>query len=118
MGAFKIGGILLGNVVKKPATLMYPQVKREWQERTRGHVEIDVENCITCGICAKKCPTSAITVDKANRTWTIQRMACVQCGCCVESCPKTCLVMKNDYITPNTEKVVESFELPEKKPKE
>ena len=47
---------------------MYPIKPREWQERTRGHIEINEADCILCGICAKRCPTLAINVDKAART--------------------------------------------------
>ena len=64
MATFKIGKVLLNSLFGKPATLMYPVVPREWEERTRGHIEIDTDTCILCGICSKKCPTNAITVDR------------------------------------------------------
>lgn len=92
---------------------MYPVVPREWQERTRGHIEINEEACILCGICAKKCPADAITVDRAGRTWTIERMQCVQCNACADSCPKKCLSMAPDYTQPSTEKVVDTVVVPE-----
>lgn len=113
MATFKIGKVVLKSLFKKPATLMYPVVPREWQERTRGHISIDETSCILCGICGKKCPTNAITVDKANRTWTIERMQCIQCGCCVEVCPKKCLGMEPEYTTPDVEKTVDVFEIPQ-----
>jgi ech hydrogenase subunit F len=114
VGTFRIGRLLLGNVSGRPSTRRYPEVAREYQERTRGHVGIDKDSCIMCGICSKKCPTGSITVDKAGRTWTIMRMSCVQCGYCVESCPKKCLSMENDYIQPSPEKVVDRVEIPER----
>lgn len=114
MATFKIGKVVLKSLFKKPATLMYPVVPRQWQERTRGQVGIDVDNCIVCGICAKKCPANAITVDRKARTWEIQRMQCIQCNCCVEACPKSCLVMENQYTEPGPEKVVHTFEIPQK----
>ena len=113
MATFKIGKVLVSSLFKKPATLMYPVVPREWQERTRGHVEIDVAFCITCGICQRKCPTNAIAVDRNARTWEIQRMQCVQCSSCVDNCPKKCLTMKPEYTTPSTEKVIDTFHIPE-----
>lgn len=113
MATFKIGKVVMKSLFKKPATLMYPVIPREWAERTRGHIDIDEKSCILCGICGKKCPTSAITVDKAARTWTIERMQCIQCGCCVEVCPKKCLDMAPDYTEPGTEKVVDIFEVPQ-----
>ena len=117
MAVMKFGGRLLRNLFSKPATKMYPAVPREYPERSRGHIEFDPSNCITCNICGKKCPTDAIVVDKASRTLTIDRMNCIQCGYCVESCPKKCLSILPGYTAPDAEKVTETFQIPEK-PKE
>ena len=114
MGTFKMGKVVLGRLFKKPATLMYPVIPREWTERTRGHIDIDVDACIKCGMCMRKCPTNAITVDRNESYWEIQRMQCIQCGCCVEVCPKKCLYMKPEYTTPTTEKVIDKFDIPVK----
>lgn len=113
MATFKMGKILFKNLFSKPATRMYPVVPREWQERTRGHVEIDINNCILCGMCQRKCPANAITVNRAGRTWEIQRMQCIQCQACVDNCPKKCLTMKPEYTTPGTEKVIDTIAIPE-----
>ncbi|MGI6722390.1 MAG: 4Fe-4S binding protein [Anaerovoracaceae bacterium] len=117
MGAFKIGKVVLGSLFKKPATLMYPVVPREWQERTRGHIEIEETKCILCGMCMRKCPTDAITVDRKGRTWEIQRMQCVQCGCCSDVCPTKCLSMAQKYTEPGGQKVTDKFNVPEKEKK-
>lgn len=117
MGIMKFGGRLLSNLFSKPATGMYPAVKRDLPERSRGHIEFDPSDCITCNICGKKCPTKAISMDKASRTLTIDRVGCIQCGYCVESCPKKCLTIVPGYITPDTSRKVDSFTVPEK-PKE
>ena len=116
MATFKLGKTVFASLFKKPATLMYPVIPRVWQENTRGHISIDIDACILCGICQKKCPTDAITVDKGAKSWSIQRMRCVQCSCCVEVCPKKCLKNENTYTTPNTAKVVDTFVQPEKAP--
>ena len=113
MGSFSIGKIVLRSLFKKPATLMYPVVPREWQERTRGSIEIDEKACILCGICAKKCPTDAIAVSREQKTWVIERMQCVQCGSCVEACPKKCLLMDPKYTAPSTTKITDSVIVPE-----
>ncbi|MBR0597609.1 4Fe-4S dicluster domain-containing protein [Sinanaerobacter chloroacetimidivorans] len=109
MPAFKIGKMVMRSLFKKPATLMYPVIPREWQERTRGHIENEIDSCIFCGICQKKCPTNALVVDRAKKSWTIERMQCIQCSCCVEVCPKKCLTNENTYTTPSTEKVVDTY---------
>jgi formate hydrogenlyase subunit 6/NADH:ubiquinone oxidoreductase subunit I len=113
MAGLKIGKMIMRSLGRKPATLMYPVVPREWQDRTRGHIEIDMDTCILCGICGKKCPTDAITVDRDAKTWSIKRMQCIQCSCCVEVCPKNCLVNEATYTTPAVYKIVDTFEKPE-----
>lgn len=117
LGFFKFGKTILGSIGKKPATLMYPVVPREWEERTRGSVSIDGDNCIACGMCERACPTNAIEIDKAEGKWTIQRMQCIQCSACVDCCPKKCLTMENLYTIPDVVKVVDSFDIPKKAPK-
>ena len=113
LDSFRIGKVVLGSMFKKPATLMYPVIARQWQERTRGSIKIEEESCILCGICARKCPTNAIAVSRDQRTWAIERMRCVQCGSCVETCPKKCLFMLPEYTAPNAEKIVDCFDVPE-----
>ena len=117
MATFKMGKVLLNSLFGKPATLMYPVVPREWTANTRGHIEIDVNECVLCGSCQRKCPANAITVDRNARTWTIQRMQCIQCNSCAENCPKKCLVMKPEYTTPDTFKHVDAFDIPAPAPK-
>ena len=52
-------------------------------------------DCIYCTLCARNCPHSAITVDRASKTWSINHDACVQCGLCVSKCPKKALAFKS-----------------------
>lgn len=103
----------LKNLFSKPATRLYPQQPRQYAERTRGHIENDMDVCILCGLCSKKCPTGAIAVDRTGKTWSINRFSCIQCGYCVESCPKKCLSMKQTYTQPDAEKKTDTFVKPE-----
>ncbi len=104
----------LGNLFSKPATCNYPAVQPEYTERTRGKVMINIDECLFCGLCAKKCVADAITVDRNTKTWTIERMGCVQCSNCVENCPKDCLYMDRYYPEPDAEKYTESYVQPVK----
>ncbi len=113
MGVFKIGKMIMRSLFQKPATLMYPVIPRIYHEKTRGHIEVDMDACILCGICSKKCPTHAIEVDRKAKEWSIARLQCIQCNCCVEYCPKDCLYMRNTYSPVTSEKVRESFLKPE-----
>ncbi len=106
-GSF-LGGVL-GSLFKEPATSAYPFKKREFPERTRGSIAIDIDACIFCGACEKRCPSSAIKVDRKTKTWSIDRMGCVQCENCVNGCPKKCLSTDNQYTAPATTKTVDTF---------
>ena len=105
-------GFALKNLFSKPATKNYPAEPAVYPERSRGHIEIDIDNCIMCGMCQRKCPSGAITVDRATRTWSIERMGCVQCENCVEGCPKKCLHIKPGYTEPSETMTVDSFSQP------
>ncbi len=92
--------IALRNFFSKPVTTSYPFEPAVYPERSRGHVEIDIEGCVFCGLCSKMCPSGAITVDRATATWTINRFDCIQCGYCTEKCAKKCLHILPGYQEP------------------
>lgn len=58
-----------------------------------GYPQADLEKCVFCTLCAKKCPQSALTVDRAEKKWELDKEACIQCGLCAENCPKKCIAM-------------------------
>jgi ABC-type sugar transport system ATPase subunit len=72
---------MLGNVVKnlfsKPATRMFPAERRDSFKGTRGCLGINIESCIFCGICARKCPSDAIAqgisfvTEDRKRQWLV-----------------------------------------------
>ena len=102
---------ILHNFVSKPKTR---RTEKEYPVGTRGHVENDMDVCVLCGLCSIKCPTHAITVDTAEKTWSIRPMSCIQCRCCVDNCPKKCLSMGLRFQDPGSEKVVKTFKQSEK----
>ncbi|NLJ32127.1 MAG: 4Fe-4S binding protein [Clostridiales bacterium] len=110
MNVFSFSKTTLKNLFSAPATRPYPQQPRQYPERTRGHVEIDIEHCVFCGLCSRKCPADAIRVDRAAGTWSIERFGCIQCSYCVDSCPKKCLSMKQTYTAPAPEKSVDTYQ--------
>jgi ech hydrogenase subunit F len=109
MGSFKLGKMTMRSLLGKPATAMYPVVLPSYSERTKGHIAIDIDDCIFCGTCEKKCPAVAIKVDRPGKSWTLDPFACVQCGSCVIVCPKKCLHMVNTYTAPATAKSKQTF---------
>lgn len=108
-GIFKFGKFALKNLFTKPATRAYPSVPARQTPRTRGAVQVNIDDCIFCGLCNRRCPADAITVDRAAKSWSIKRMSCVQCGNCVLNCPKKCLTMEGAYSAPGCEKRSELF---------
>lgn len=73
MGYFKLGKMTLKSLFKRPETIRYPYETKPPVEDLKGHVENDIVECTLCGICAKRCPTGCITVDKEAESWTINR---------------------------------------------
>lgn len=109
---------VLKNLFSKPATRAYPFEPREYPERSRGHIEIDIEKCIFCGLCMRNCPPGAIKVDRQAGTWQIERFDCVQCGYCTLKCPKKCLSIVPEYPEPESEKTVDIVTKPAEEAKE
>ena len=110
MGILQFAPQALKNLFLPPVTTTYPAEPATYPEGSRGHVDIDVDNCISCGMCVRACPSNALAVDKAKGTWTINRFDCVACGFCVEKCPKKCLSMVVGYQTPEYEKAVATYQ--------
>ena len=97
---FKMTKTIFKNLFSKSPTRKYPFEKREPFKNARGHISIDMDKCILCGICSKQCPVGAIEVSKDGKYWEIDRFKCISCEYCVEKCPKKTLVMEAQYTSP------------------
>ena len=83
---------IIRNTVCGPVTRNYPAQVRPSFPGERGKLVMEEDKCIFCGICAKKCPSNALTVTrKPDPSWRFERFRCILCGSCVEACPKKCL---------------------------
>lgn len=83
--------------VKAVSVEVEKTVATETLSNNPRHIFNDIDNCLFCGKCEHTCPVDAISIDRKNRTWTIDREKCVTCGACVAGCPKTCLSMKEEW---------------------
>ena len=119
MGVFKLGGMTLKSLFKKAPTRKYPIERREPFERTRGHIDMaDIESCILCGLCSKKCPALAIKVERDKKTWTYFPYKCIFCSSCVHVCPKSCLVQEKHYPAVTTNPQAQVHKKPELTPQQ
>ena len=109
MSVMEFAKTIIKNLLSPSVTTSYPKEKKECYELTRGHIEVNIEDCLYCGLCSRKCPTGAITVNRESKEWEIDRLKCIQCGYCVENCPKKCIMMKNEYIKPTEVEKIDSY---------
>jgi len=118
-----LGGlkVTLGHILKKKATINYPEVKREFSSTFRGlHIlnkdEENRERCTACGLCALSCPAEAITMESAERKpgeehlyreekyaakYQINMLRCIFCGLCEEACPKDAIYLTQTFAPAN-----------------
>ena len=92
---------VLQKVFRKPVTRRYPFEPRVPFEGARGHIDMDPDKCIYCGLCQKRCPTNCIVVTRKPNTWTMDPYQCIVCGYCVEVCPKQCIAMNTPHRAPS-----------------
>jgi ech hydrogenase subunit F len=90
---------VIANLFGKAATRNYPFTVRDNFEHARGELVNDIDRCIFCGTCARKCPSQCLTVAKEGTegSWTLEFFACVGCGVCVDVCPVSCLSQKTSH---------------------
>jgi ech hydrogenase subunit F len=106
VSVFKMTKTVLSNLFSPPVTRRYPTKIKEARHvaGTRGKIEIEIEKCIFCMLCQKRCPTDAIMVARASKEWNIDRLRCCSCNACVEVCPVRCLRMEERYTPPTITK--------------
>ena len=67
--------------------------KAPLQPRDDGKPVQDPEKCVYCTLCAKNCPAEALTVERAEKTWTLDEDKCIGCGSCAGACPKDAILL-------------------------
>lgn len=100
MPYFEMSRLALKWVLKKPPTSRYPFEPRRTIAGSRGRLAFTKDTCVYCNVCAKKCPTGALLVNRAEKRWAIDRLRCIACGYCIEACPKKSLDFSADHSAP------------------
>ena len=77
-------------------TRQYPDEPPLVFERTRGRLDVSMDRCTACLLCAKTCPADCITLETERKlegkgrraaVFTVDMSRCLFCGLCVEACP-------------------------------
>ena len=56
---------------------------------------IDVDGCVSCGLCISYCPEEAIAKDEDGKV-EIDYRFCKGCGICANECPQKVIIMKKE----------------------
>lgn len=99
-------GITIRRFFGKKMTVQYPEEKLPMSERFRGGaLDVNLEKCISCGLCAMACPNNAIRLaseigeDKKKRLTAYRHLGgqCLYCNMCLEACPTKALSWDKNY---------------------
>ena len=110
MSYFTMTKLALRWAFRKPATSNYPFEPRKELIGSRGSLVFTEDNCVYCNVCAKKCPTDALVVNRAKKSLGIDRLRCITCGACVDVCPKKSLEFSTNHGAPVTTRTQEIYE--------
>ncbi len=80
---------------EKPSRFRRTMVKTILLGMTKEKIIVDESKCTKCGICARKCPTKAITLEPYP---VIDEKKCIRCFCCIEVCPQHALHLKDNTL--------------------
>ncbi|MBD1394566.1 NuoI/complex I 23 kDa subunit family protein [Mucilaginibacter glaciei] len=97
-------------------TIQYPKQQLPVPEVGRYQLEVEIDDCIVCDLCAKICPVNCIDIESIKSTegsigetsdgskkllyaakFDIDMAKCMYCGLCTIVCPTECIVMTNQY---------------------
>lgn len=96
-------------------TIQYPAQKLPVPEVGRYQLDVEIDDCIVCDLCAKICPVDCITIESIKATeaigqtsdgttkrlyaaqFDIDMAKCMYCGLCTIVCPTECIIMTNQY---------------------
>jgi formate hydrogenlyase subunit 6/NADH:ubiquinone oxidoreductase subunit I len=119
MGMIKTAKVLFTTLFSKAMTVKFPYEAIEIPEGYRGEQELDIDNCISCGLCSQICPNKAIEMVEVPEKYKekypkkypkVDLRKCCFCALCQDICPKKCLKMtRNVFLaTPDPSTVIKN----------
>src|SRR6201985_875563 len=96
-------------------TIQYPKQELPVPEVGRYQLDVEMDDCIVCDLCAKICPVDCIDIEAIKATealaqpsdgttkrlyaakFDIDMAKSMYCGLCTIVCPTECIVMTNQY---------------------
>src|ERR1700752_3309977 len=96
-------------------TIQYPKQQLPVPEVGRYQLDVEIDDCIVCDLCAKICPMDCIDIEQIKSTeligytsdgspkrlyapkFDIDMAKCMYCGLCTIVCPTECIIMTNTY---------------------
>ena len=90
---------IVGFIFKKPVTVLYPKERLVPPERLRGKMKFYQDHCISCGLCARDCPSGACTMYEleGKKRPMFDLDYCTFCEQCASSCPKDAIEMTAEF---------------------
>jgi len=96
-------------------TVQFPKEKMPIPEVARYQLQVDIDDCIVCDLCAKACPVDCIAIEAVKSPeiigktsdgsvkrlypaqFDIDMAKCMYCGLCTVVCPTECIIMTDNY---------------------
>lgn len=96
-------------------TIQYPHQKLPLPDVSRYQLDVEMDDCIVCDLCAKICPVDCIEIESIKSTEAIGKTSdgttkrlyaakfdidmakCMYCGLCTVVCPTECIIMTDKY---------------------
>lgn len=106
IGILKGMRVTLRRCFSKPTTVQYPEERLPVGPMFRGGtIDLNLEKCIACGLCAMACPNNAIDLATEKSESGKKVMAryhhhipvCLYCNYCIEACPTQAIHWTRNY---------------------
>lgn len=96
-------------------TIQFPKETMPIPEVARYQLQVDIDDCIVCDLCAKACPVDCIDIEQIKSSEAIGKTSdgsvkrlyaakfdidmakCMYCGLCTVVCPTECITMTDKY---------------------